>query len=148
MKIINPKIPINRIISWLLFITLISTVAFKNQMILCVYYKYSLYKISSDNNDAISNMYGVIGYATEAGYTCKNKQSPGTYAYKELTKRKKKQYSTVSNQYEIGSCVELPTGQIILTVNNSITRHYILLEIDRYNPESYHFIDVRGETLG
>ena len=146
MKIINSKIPLNRILSWLLFITLISAVAFKNQKILCIYYKYSLYKISSENNDAMSNMYGVIDYATEAGYTCKNKQSPGTYAYKELAKRKK--YSTVSNQYGIGSCVQLPTGQIILTINNSNNRYYILLEIDRYNPESYHFIDVRGETLG
>jgi hypothetical protein len=39
MKITNLKIPVSRIFFWLLLITLVSVTAFKNQKILCVYYK-------------------------------------------------------------------------------------------------------------
>jgi hypothetical protein len=146
MKTLISRIPVNKIIFWLPIVVFTGIFAFQNKKMLCVYYEYFRYKISFENSDAMSSMYGMIDYGMEAEYTCKDKQSPGAYAYKELAKRKK--HSIESNQYRIGHCVHLPTGQIILTISNSTVKYYVLLESDGYNPESYRVLDIRGETLG
>jgi hypothetical protein len=145
-KTIKLKQNVTKLVFGLLFVSIASVIGAKNHNKLCIYYEYFNYKTSSGNNDAIASMYRIIDYATEAGYICENKQSPGVYAHQEITKRKK--YFSASNQYKIGYCVQLPTGQILLTINNSIGRSYVLLEVDAHNPKFYRILDIRGEALG
>ena len=129
-----------------LSIIFICLIAYMNQRIFAVYYDYAWYKLSSDNNDALSQMHNTISSAKEAGYSCKNKQLPGVSAYQKILSRRRNTSTSLS--YTISNCVQLPTGEIILSINDGITRYYVLLKIDENNPKSHHILDIRGESLG
>ena len=125
---------------------LISLVIYTNQKIVAIYYNYAWYKVSHENNDALSHMYSIIASAREAGYSCKNKQIPGAYAYQEVLKRRVK--TSLSRLYTIPDCIQLPTGEIILSLNDGIVRYCILLKADDKKPETHHILDIRGEAIG
>jgi transcription-repair coupling factor (superfamily II helicase) len=146
MKLPHKKICRTRNYVWI-FVILICLIAYMNQRILAVYYEYGWYKLSSNNNDALSQIHKTISSAKEAGYSCKNKQLFGASAYREILRRKKKNTYT-SHYYTTSDCVKLPTGDIILSINNGVTRYYVLLKLDENNPKSHHILEIRGEAIG
>ncbi len=136
-----------RIFGWisLLFITVI---LYLNQKTLLVYYNYAWYQLnaaSSDKIDAVGDLNQTIDAAKEAGYHCKNKQVVGTFADREIARRKSLLQSYL---HKIKDCVELPTGEIIIHVNDGLARTYILLKVDVSRLDGYQILDIRGETLG
>lgn len=111
-----------------------------------IYYNYGLYKLSSDNNDALSQMHRIISSAKDADYNCKNEQIPGISAYREILSRRRN--ISTSHSYIISDCVQLPTGEIFLSLNNGNTRYYVLLKVNENNPKSHYILDIRGEVMG
>jgi hypothetical protein len=91
-------------------------------------------------------MHNIISSAKESGYSCRNKQLSGASAYQEILSRRKN--ISTSHSYTISDCVQLPTGETILSINDGITRYYVLLKVDENNSKSHHILDIRGEVLG
>lgn len=127
-------------------LVLTSFLTYKNQRLISVYHDYARYKLSNNKSDALSNMHRTISSAKEAGYVCKNQYLAGASAYQEITKRK--ELVSPSHSYTIPGCVQLPTGEIIVSINDGIARYYILLKVGGNNPETYHVLDIKGEALG
>ena len=44
--------------------------------------------------------------------------------------------------------MELPTGEIIIHINDGLARMYILIKVDVSKSDGHQILDVRGETLG
>jgi hypothetical protein len=127
-------------------IVLVCLILYMNQRVFAIYYDYAWYKLSSDNNDALSQMRNIISSAKEAGYSCRNKQLSGASAYREILSRRKN--ISISHSYTISDCVQLPTGETILSINDGITRYYVLLKVDENNSKPHNILDIRGESLG
>jgi hypothetical protein len=148
------KIPISksrktRKIVWM-SIVLLSLLAYIHQQTLCVYCEYAKYKLANElgEDNLFTNGYlqSTLSSAKKAGYICPKKQLPGSAAYQEVTRRRKN--FPRSYLYAINDCVTLPTGEIILNINESTSRYYILLQVDASKKGGYHILDIRGETLG
>ena len=114
-----------------------------NQRTVLVYYRYLEYKIYNDNIDINASLRRVINSATDAGYSCTNKSSAIEFVHRQIRKRSTS-YSTYRCQY----CVELPTGEIIISTSNGSTKYCFVITKHPSNLGSYHILDIRGETLG
>jgi hypothetical protein len=131
-----------RIFGWI-SILFLSLLAHVNQKILFVYYDYAQYKLASlanEKDEVNGHVARMIFSAKEAGYTCLERLPQGiTPGRKDLSR---------SYPYSIAECVTLPTGEVILKINNSISRNYLLLNVDASRPGGYYILHIGGETLG
>jgi hypothetical protein len=145
---ILPKNSTARTLIWV-SILFASLLLYWNQKVLFVYYNYAWYKLNDsahETHDAVSDLSRTIDAAKEAGYSCKNKQSIGTVAYQEVTRRRKGLFRSYPSA--IVDCVTLPTGEIIIHMNDGLARDYIQLKVNVSAPSGYQILDVRGEMLG
>jgi hypothetical protein len=124
-------------------ILFLSLLACANQKILFIYCDYAGYRLASlgnEKDEANGHIARMISSAKEAGYTCLERLPQGiTLERKDLSR---------SHPYSIAECVILPTGEVILRVDNSISRNYLLLNVDESKPGGYYILHIGGETIG
>jgi hypothetical protein len=142
----------------LISIATMISILYVNQNVFFVYCNFIQYKLaklhyelSSDNevrHDSISYMSKTISSGKEAGYVCENESLAGDSAYQEVITRRQKKIGS-SPSYIILNCIQLPTGEIFLSMSTGVTRFYIVLKKTSEKKHKYHHIlDVKGETTG
>jgi hypothetical protein len=129
----------------LLLVLLISLITYQNKLVLYVHLNFFDYQIA-DKTDAVSSLRRTINSAKEAGYNCKQKHLSGEYAYKEIESRRSKPFQ--SYPYTVTDCIQLPTGEIVLSINDGVARYYVVMEVDKINSQTYRVLDIKGEALG
>ena len=116
-----------------------------NQKMTLLFYDYVSYKFlheKSDDKD-VSSIVRLINSAKEMGYVCKNKSLAINFIIQEVKKRSQRSYP-----YTISNCVELPTGELIISMSDSTVKYYVMARRDSQVSKSYYIQNIKGETLG